>query len=170
MHTYQFITALFYILRTVLQYFVSVHLYYVILIMMDQIWLTSPLHPSCHCSMDWVLCYQLPRHQLAYPKQGMSMIFIGASQASRSSVKVKEISFCSGEYMVCYCFRRVLAPSVLQLSLQMLGLFSCHTWDVFVWMLGERHFCVIESKSDEALDIQTDEWVCWVICYLIYIN
>lgn len=56
---------------------------------------------SLLCSMDLVPCYQPPKHLPACPKSEMSMISIGASQASRSSVKVKEINSCTGEYMLC---------------------------------------------------------------------
>lgn len=49
--------------------------------------------------MDWVPYYPPPKHPPACLKPEMNMISIGASRASRSSVKVKEISSCTGEYV-----------------------------------------------------------------------
>lgn len=52
--------------------------------------------------MVWVLCCQLPKHPPACLKLEMNMISIGASRVSRSSVKVKETSFCTGEFIVFF--------------------------------------------------------------------
>lgn len=49
-------------------------------------------------SMDLVLFCQRRRRLLLCLKQEMNMIFIGASQDSRTSVKVKEINCCFGEW------------------------------------------------------------------------
>lgn len=54
-------------------------------------------------SMGWVLYCQLPKHLLVYLKLETNMTSIAASQASRSSVKVKEIRFCTGKYTVRCC-------------------------------------------------------------------
>lgn len=57
--------------------------------------LTVPV--SLLFSMDWGLYYQPPKPQPACLKLEMSSISTAASQASRISVKAKEINSCIGE-------------------------------------------------------------------------
>lgn len=66
----------------------------------------------CCISMDWVPFCQPQRRLLLCLKQEMNMIFIGASQDSRTSVKVKEINCYSGEWRCAQIFIPLLIPFI----------------------------------------------------------